>query len=50
MKLGIKWQDDVYIDTAVMFCWVYRSTAFQHVSDTVTFIATKGRSKYGGLH
>ena len=41
MKLGIKWQDDVYIDAVVTFGWVHGSTAFQRVSDTVTFIAAK---------
>ena len=29
MKLGIKWQDDVYIDAAVAFGWVHGSAAFQ---------------------
>ena len=41
MKLGIRWQDDVYIDAAVMFGWVHGNAAFQCVSDAVTFIAIK---------
>ena len=41
MKLGITWQDDVYIDAAVAFGWVHGSAAFQRVSDAVTFIAAK---------
>ena len=41
MKLGITWQDDVYIDAAVAFGWVHGSAAFQCVSDAVTFIAAK---------
>ena len=28
MKLGIKWQDDVYIDASVAFSWVHESAAF----------------------
>ena len=45
MKLGIKWQDDVYIDAAVAFGWVHGSAAFQCVSDVVTFIAAKAGIK-----
>ena len=28
MKLGIKWQNDAYIDAAVVFSWVHGSAAF----------------------
>ena len=41
MKLGIKWQDDVYIEAVVAFGWVHGSAAFQCVSDVVTFIASR---------
>ena len=41
MKLGIKWQDDIYIEAAVAFGWVHGSVAFQRVSDAVKFIASK---------
>ena len=41
MKLGIKWQEDVYIDAAVVFGWVHGSTAFQCISDAITFIASR---------
>ena len=41
MKLGIKWENDAYIDAAVTFGWVHGSAAFQRVSDAVTFIAAK---------
>ena len=38
LKLGITWENDVYIDVAVAFGWVHGSTAFQRVSDAVTYI------------
>ena len=41
MKLGIKWQDDVYIDAAVAFGWVHGSAAIQRISNAITFIAAK---------
>ena len=45
MKLGIKWQDDVYIDAVVAFGWVHGSAAFQRVGDAVTFIERKAGIK-----
>ena len=41
LKLGIKWQDDVYIDPAVTFGWVHGSVAFQHISNAITYIASR---------
>ena len=41
IKLGIKWQNDVYIDTTVAFGWVHGSAVFQSVSNAITFIASK---------
>ena len=41
MKLGIKWQNDTYIDAAIAFGWVHGSAAFHCVSDAITFIAAK---------
>ena len=45
LKLGIRWSDDVYVDVAVAFGWVHGSTAFQHVSDAVTFTMANARVK-----
>ena len=45
IKLGIMWSNDVYIDVPVVFSWVHGSTAFQRVSNTVTFIMANA-----GLH
>ena len=45
MKLGIKWQDDINIDAAVALGWIHGSSAFQPVSDAVTFIARKAGIK-----
>ena len=41
MKLGIKWENDAFIDVLVVFGWVHGSAAFQCVSDAVTFIMAR---------
>ena len=41
MKLGIKWQNDAYIDAAITFSRVHGSTAFQRISNAITFILAK---------
>ena len=41
IKLGIRWQDDIFIDVSVMFSLVHSSASFQRVSDTVTFLMAK---------
>ena len=45
VKLGIKWQDDVFIDVSVAFDWVHGSASFQRVSDAVTFLMAKSGAK-----
>ena len=45
VKLGIRWGNYVYIDVAVSFGWVHWSVAFQHVSDSVTFIMAQNGIK-----
>ena len=45
LKLGIKWQDDVFIDVSVAFGWVHGSASFQRVSDAVTFLMAKSGAK-----
>ena len=41
LKLGIKWKNDAFIDVSVMYGWVQGSTAFQRISDAITFIMAK---------
>ena len=42
-KFGIQWERKYYVDVVVAFDWGHGSTAFQLVSDAITYImAQKG--------
>ena len=41
LKFGIKWQDQYFLDIGVTFGWVHGSSAFQMVSDAVTYVMAK---------
>ena len=45
LKFGIKWQDQYFLDIGVAFGWVHGSSAFQMVSDAVTYIMAKCHHK-----
>ena len=44
-KLGIKWNNDIFIDVSVAFGWVHGSVSFQCVSDAITYIMSKSGAK-----
>ena len=41
LKFGIKWQNQYFLDIGVAFGWVHGSSAFQMVSDAVTYIMAR---------
>ena len=45
IKLGIKWEGDVFIDVVVAFGWVHGSALFQRISDTIKYIMDKAEGK-----
>ena len=45
VKFGIKWQEKYFLDRAVVFGWVHRTSAFQMLSDAVTYIMAKCQHK-----
>ena len=45
LKFGIKWQGQYFLDKGVAFGWVHGSSAFQLVSDAVTYIVAKRHHK-----
>ena len=46
LKFGIKWQDQYFLDIGVTFGWVHGSSAFQMVSDAVTYVMSASSQKF----
>ena len=45
LKFGIKWDNKYYLDKVIMFGWVHCTSAFQMVSDAITYVMSKRQHK-----
>ena len=45
LKFGIKWDNKYFLDKRITFGWVHGTSAFQMVSDAVTYVMSKRQHK-----
>ena len=45
LKFGIKWDNKYFLDKEIAFRWVHGTSAFQMVSDAVTYVMSKHQHK-----